>query len=73
MAIQIVLEFTDAQWELIKGHLQLPDAESTSRFVITEEDLKKKLNFFIRQSVQQQIAETGIQNVVKEAETAFDV
>jgi len=73
MAIQVTLDFTDAQWELIKEHLCLPNILGMPQYIVTVEELKSKLEIFVRHSVQQCVIDANIRTVEENAKTAFDV
>jgi len=76
MAVQITVEFTDAQWELIQAHLPHWEyTEGGQRFhkAITEEELSVWLLASIKAEVEVCIKRTNIAAVTLATEDCFDV
>jgi hypothetical protein len=67
MAKTITIEFTDAQWELIKTHLPTGDADDESEWTVEkvavyiQNTIKKEVTFQIEQKVMQ--AQGGVFDV----------
>ena len=70
MAVQITLDFTDAQWELVKEHFVVgSDKGSGQPIFATPETLKEKLEKMVRAEVTNSIKHKA----AREQEDAFDV
>lgn len=71
--MKIELEFTEAQWVLIKQHLLLPDENQNLSHVETEEEFKSKLQYYVANLVQGAISSLAVEVAALQAKNAFDV
>ena len=70
MAVQITLDFTDAQWELVKEHFVVGSEKGSGLPIFaTPETLKEKLEKIVRSEVISSIKHRA----AREQEDAFDV
>ena len=73
MAIQITLDFTDAQWELMKTHLRVPDADNMQSIPADEAECKAGLERIVKNQVERSILDIAIDNASTTSQNAFDV
>ena len=73
MAIQITLDFTDAQWELMKVHLKLQNVENAHVVPADEAECKAGLERIVKNQVERSILDIAIDNASTTSQNAFDV
>jgi len=73
MAVQVTLDFTDAQWELMKEHFCLPNVLGETQHITTLEALKSKLEIFVKHRVEQCLLDADVEAAVVKNKTSFDV
>ena len=73
MAVQVTIEFTDAQWELIKANLLLPNEYNDLAPIETEEEFISGVQKFVANSVQGAITTASINTAAQQAQDAFNV
>ena len=73
MAVQITLDFTDAQWELMKVHLKLPNVENTHVVPADEAECKAGLEKVVRNQVERSILDIAIDSASTTSQNSFDV
>tara|TARA_Y100000296_G_C5023984_1_gene181295 strand:- start:98 stop:298 length:201 start_codon:yes stop_codon:yes gene_type:complete len=66
MAVQITLDFTDGQWELIKDFYNLA-------VPLTQEEFTQQLGKDIAKHVEDNIMEDGLRKAQRASKNAFDV
>ena len=71
MAVQVIIEFTDAQWELIKEQVQLPNKLGRDLAIKTPEELSIRLNDLVRHQVTSKIRDSEVKKLDYTA--SFDV
>ena len=73
MATQITLDFTDAQWELVKAHLRLPDTDNSYVVPTTEAACKAGIERWVKYQVQTSVTEAALRLANTNSQNAFEV
>jgi hypothetical protein len=73
MAVQVTLDFTDPQWALMQEHFCLPNVLGESQHITTIEELKSKLEIFVKHRVERCLLDADVDAAVVKNKTSFDV
>jgi len=76
MAVQVIVDFTDAQWALVQAHFPNTKPDEGGRAVhqdITEEELSAKIYNWVRREVEVCIEENAILEARGLLEDCFNV
>tara|TARA_Y100000296_G_C5095246_1_gene216997 strand:+ start:356 stop:586 length:231 start_codon:yes stop_codon:yes gene_type:complete len=76
MAVQVTLEFTDAQWALVQAHFPNTKPDDGGRAVhhdITEEELNSRVFKWVQREVESCMEESAVADARKLLENCFNV
>ena len=73
MAVQIIVEFTDAQWELVLEHYPMYIVDELGSTDVTQEKVAADLFKKVQDEVVNCVRDNAMRNVIEEANNCFNV